>query len=162
MTHKISVTSNRKGVNTPAITAALRKAIKTALQVEGVELPCEINVMLTDDEGIRAINKVMRQLDKPTDVLSFPMFDLAPGEHPDEYDADPETDRVPLGDMCISVERAKAQAEEYGHSFAREICYLSVHSVLHLLGYDHMDEGEMKRQMRAHEEAVMAALELER
>ena len=162
MTHKISVTSNRKGVNTPAITAALRKAIKTALQVEGVELPCEINVMLTDDEGIRAINKVMRQLDKPTDVLSFPMFDLAPGEHPDGYDADPETDRVPLGDMCISVERAKAQAEEYGHSFAREICYLSVHSVLHLLGYDHMDEGEMKRQMRAHEEAVMAALELER
>ena len=162
MTHKVSVTSNRKGVNTPAITAALRKAVKTALQVEGVELPCEINVMLTDDEGIRAINKIMRQLDKPTDVLSFPMFDLAPGEHPDEYDADPETGRVPLGDMCISVERAKAQAEEYGHSFAREICYLSVHSVLHLLGYDHMDEGEMKKQMRAHEEAVMAALKLER
>lgn len=162
MTHKISVTSNRKGVNTPAITAALRKAIKTALQVEGVEVPCEVNVMLTDDEGIRAINKVMRQLDKPTDVLSFPMFDLAPGEHPDAYDADPETERVPLGDMCISVERAKAQAEEYGHSFPREICYLSVHSVLHLLGYDHMDEGEMKRQMRAHEEAVMAELKLER
>ena len=162
MTHKVSVTSNRKGVNTPAITAALRKAVKTALQVEGVELPCEINVMLTDDEGIQAINKVMRQLDKPTDVLSFPMFDLVPGEHPDEYDADPETDRVPLGDMCISVERARAQAAEYGHSFEREICYLSVHSVLHLLGYDHMDEGEMKRQMRAHEEAVMAELKLNR
>lgn len=162
MTHKVSVTSNRKGVNTPAITAALRKAVKTALQVEGVELPCEINVMLTDDEGIRAINKIMRQLDKPTDVLSFPMFDLAPGEHPDEYDADPETGRVPLGDMCISVERARAQAAEYGHSFEREICYLSVHSVLHLLGYDHMDEGEMKKQMRVHEEAVMAALKLER
>ena len=162
MQHKVSVTSNRKGVNTPAITAALRKAIKTALQVEGVEVPCEVNVMLTDDEGIREINKVMRRLDKPTDVLSFPMFDLAPGEHPDEYDADPETDRVPLGDMCISVERAKAQAEEYGHSFQREICYLSVHSVLHLLGYDHMDEGEKKAQMRQHEETVMTALELER
>ena len=162
MTHKVSVTSNRRGVNSPAVAAALRKAIKTALQAEGVEVPCEVNVMLTDDEGIREINKVMRQLDKPTDVLSFPMFDLTPGEHPDEYDADPETDRVPLGDMCISVERAKAQAEEYGHSFEREICYLSVHSVLHLLGYDHMDEGKMKKQMREHEETVMAALKLER
>ena len=110
MTHKVSVTSNRKGVNTPAITAALRKAVKTALQVEGVELPCEINVMLTDDEGIRAINKIMRQLDKPTDVLSFPMFDLASGEHPDEYDADPETGRVPLGDMCGQKRRRRNTA----------------------------------------------------
>ena len=162
MTHKISVTSNRKGINTPVLTAALRKAVKTALQAEQVDIPCEVNILLTDDEGIHAINKAMRQVDRPTDVLSFPMFDLAPGEHPDEYDADPETGRVPLGDMCISVERAKAQAEEFGHSFEREICYLSVHSVLHLLGYDHMDEGEMKRQMRGREETIMAELKLER
>jgi len=77
-------------------------------------------------------------------------------------DADPATDLIPLGDMCISVERAHAQAEEYGHSFDREICYLAVHSVLHLLGYDHLDEGEMKRQMRAREEEIMQQLKLER
>lgn len=162
MTHTISVTSNRKGVNNPTLAAMLCRTVKAALAAEGVDIPCEINILLTDDEGIHEINRVMRDVDKPTDVLSFPMFDLTPGEHPDIYDTDPETGRVPLGDMCISVERARAQAEEYGHSFEREICYLSVHSVLHLLGYDHMDEGEMKKQMRGREEAIMSALQLER
>ena len=162
MTHTISVTSNRKGVNNPTLAAMLRRTVKAALAAEGVDIPCEINILLTDDEGIHEINKVMRDVDRPTDVLSFPMFDLTLGEHPDIYDTDPETERVPLGDMCISVERARAQAEEYGHSFEREICYLSVHSVLHLLGYDHMDEGEMKKQMRGREETIMSALQLER
>ena len=162
MTHRISVTSNRKGINTPTLTALLRRAIKTALTCESMELPCEINVLLTDDEGIHAVNLAMRNVDKPTDVLSFPMFELTPGEHPDEYDIDPETDCVPLGDMCISVERARAQAQEYGHSFEREISYLCVHSALHLLGYDHMDEGAMKKQMRGREEAIMTALDLQR
>ena len=162
MTHRISVVSNRKGINNPARTALLRRGIKAALACEGVELPCEINVLLTDDEGIHEVNLAMRNVDRPTDVLSFPMFDLAPGEHPDACDINPETNCVPLGDMCISVERAKAQAQEYGHSFEREISYLCVHSVLHLLGYDHMDEGAMKRQMREHEETIMSALQLER
>lgn len=162
MTHKISVTSNRKGINNPTLAALLRRAIKAALSCEGVDLPCEINVLLTDDDGIHAVNLAMRNVDRPTDVLSFPMFDLTPGEHPDEYDVDPETDCVPLGDMCISVERADAQAQEYGHSFEREISYLCVHSVLHLLGYDHMDEGEMKQQMRCREEAIMTVLGLKR
>ena len=162
MTHRISVTSNRKGINDPTLTSLLRRAIRTALACEGVELPCEINVLLTDDDGIHRVNLAMRKVDRPTDVLSFPMFDLVPGEHPDEYDIDPETDCVPLGDMCISVERARVQAQEYGHSFEREISYLCVHSVLHLLGYDHMDEGAMKQQMRDREEAVMEELGLER
>ena len=104
----------------------------------------------------------MREIDRATDVLSFPMFDLAPGEHPGEEDADPDTGLVPLGDMCISLQRARAQAQEYGHSFEREVCYLCVHSVLHLLGYDHLDEGEMKRQMRTREEEIMKQLKLER
>ena len=130
--------------------------------VEGVTQPLAVHLVLTDDEDIHQINAEYRGIDRATDVLSFPMFDLAPGEHPDEYDADPDTGLVPLGDMCISVERARAQAEEYGHSFEREICYLSVHSVLHLLGYDHLDEGEMKRQMRAREEEIMSRLKLER
>ena len=129
---------------------------------EGVDQPLAVHVVITDDEDIRAVNAEYRGIDRSTDVLSFPMFDLVPGEHPDEMDADPATNLVPLGDMCISVERARAQAEEYGHSFEREICYLCVHSVLHLLGYDHLDEGEMKRQMRGREEVIMSQLKLER
>lgn len=162
MSHKISVTGEKKGINNPTLAALLRRTVKAALTAEQVACDCEINILLTDDEGIQAVNRDMRDIDRPTDVLSFPMFDLAPGEHPDEMDADPATGLVPLGDMCISVERAKAQAGEYGHSFEREICYLSVHSVLHLLGYDHLDEGEMKRQMRAREEEIMSTLKLER
>ena len=126
----------------------LRRVISAALAAEGVDLPCEINVLLTDDEGIHQVNREMRQVDRPTDVLSFPMFDLKPGEKPEAGDEDPESGLVPLGDMCISLERAAAQAGEFGHSVERELSYLTVHSVLHLLGYDHMDEGPMKRQMR--------------
>ena len=162
MSHKISVTGEKKGINNPTLAAMLRRTVKAALSAEGVECDCEVNILLTDDEGIREVNRDMRDIDRATDVLSFPMFDLVPGEHPDEMDADPATGLVPLGDMCISVERARAQAEEYGHSFEREICYLCVHSVLHLLGYDHLDEGEMKRQMRAREEEIMSQLKLER
>ena len=162
MSHKISVTGEKKGINNPTLAAMLRRTVKAALAAEGVLCDCEINILLTDDEGIREVNRDMRDIDRATDVLSFPMFDLAPGEQPDEFDADPDTGLVPLGDMCISVERARAQAEEYGHSFEREICYLSVHSVLHLLGYDHLDEGEMKRQMRQREEEIMSTLKLER
>ena len=136
--------------------------MNAALGAEGMALRCEINILLTDDEGIRQVNRTMREIDRATDVLSFPMFDLAPGEHPGEEDADPDTGLVPLGDMCISLQRARAQALEYGHSFEREVCYLCVHSVLHLLGYDHLDEGEMKRQMREREEEIMKQLKLER
>ena len=162
MSHKISVTGEKKGINNPKLAAMLRRTVKAALSAEGVACDCEVNILLTDDEGIREVNRDMRDIDRATDVLSFPMFDLVPGEHPDETDADPDTGLVPLGDMCISVERAHAQAEEYGHSFEREICYLAVHSVLHLLGYDHLDEGEMKQQMRAREETIMQKLKLER
>lgn len=140
----------------------LTKTIVAALDAEGVEIPCELNVLLTDDAGIHQINLEMREVDRPTDVLSFPMFDLTPGEHPTEEDADPDTDLVPLGDMCLSLERAQAQAQEYGHSVQRELCYLTVHSVLHLLGYDHMDEGPMKAQMREREEAILAELGITR
>ena len=117
---------------------------------------------ITDDAGIHQINREMREVDRPTDVLSFPMFDLEPGQHPEEGEEDPETGLVPLGDMCISLERAAAQAGEFGHSVERELSYLTVHSVLHLLGYDHMDEGEQKRQMRTREEIIAAELGLQR
>ena len=138
--------------------AWIRKVIRTALEAEGVDFRCEVDVCITDDEGIREINREMRQVDKATDVLSFPVFDLTPGELPDEEDADPCTGLVPLGDMAISMEHVTAQAKEYGHSEKRELSYLVVHSVLHLLGYDHLDEGEMKRQMRGREETILAGL----
>ena len=134
----------------------------TALTEQGVNVPCEVDVYVTGDAGIQELNREMRQGDRPTDVLSFPALELAEGELPAEEDADVATGFVPLGDMAISLERVKAQAKEYGHSNRRELAYLAVHSVLHLLGYDHMDEGPQKARMRAREEAVMAVLGLER
>lgn len=146
-------------VNVPQdVEEQFHQVISAALEAEGVDVPCEVNVLFTDDAGIHQINLDMREVDRPTDVLSFPMFELEPGEHPTEEDADPATGLVPLGDMCISLERAEAQAAEFGHSVQRELCYLTVHSVLHLLGYDHLDEGPMKAQMREREEAILGAL----
>lgn len=144
--------------DTAGVETLLERVIPAALEAEGVDVGCEINVLLTDDEGIRDINREMRKVDAPTDVLSFPMFELQPGDKPSQADADPATGLVPLGDMCISLERARAQAAEYGHSPERETAYLAVHSLLHLLGYDHLDEGPMKAQMRAREEDILEAL----
>ena len=159
--HDIPITAEVDGVLNDRTAALIRKAIRTVLAMEGVTLPCEVNVCLTNDEGIHEVNLEMREVDRPTDVLSFPMFDLVPGEPPVEGDEellDPATGRLPLGDMIISMERVEAQAEEFGHSKRRELAYLTVHSVLHLLGYDHLDEGEEKARMRAREEAIMAEL----
>ncbi len=157
--HYIPVTAGVPGVNESQI-AFLRKVIRTALAAEGVDFPCEVDVLLTSDEEIHAMNREARQVDKATDVLSFPAFDLRPGELPGPEDADPGTGLVPLGDMMISMEHVKAQAKEYGHSNRRELAYLTVHSVLHLLGYDHVDEGPMKAQMRGREEDILAELGL--
>ena len=161
MEHRIIVESEVEAG--PELTEQVTRVIEAVLKAEGVKLPCEISVLFTDNHGIQEINREMRDLDQPTDVLSFPMFELEPGIPPeDQTYLDPETGMCPLGDMCISLERAQAQAEEYGHSLERELCYLAVHSVLHLLGYDHLDEGPMKRQMRAREEAILGELGITR
>ena len=160
MEHQIWV---EEEVPAPAgLAARLEEAVNAALDAEGVDVPCVVEVCLTDDEAIHQTNLEMRGVDRPTDVLSFPMFELQPGEKPRAEWADPDTDKVLLGDMMISLERARAQAAEYGHSLEREVCYLAVHSVLHLLGYDHLDEGPMKRQMRAREEAILGELGITR
>ena len=159
--HYIPITSDVPGVS-EGQRAFLRKVIRTALAAEGVDFPCEVDVSVTSDAGIQEINREMRQVDAPTDVLSFPVFDLAPGQLPGPEDADPGTGLVPLGDMVISMERVHAQAREFGHSSRRELAYLAVHSVLHLLGYDHLDEGPMKQQMRAREEAILGELGITR
>ena len=156
--HYIPVTADVPGAASQGNCALIRKVIRTALAAEGVDFPCEVDVLLTGDDGIHEINREMRQVDRPTDVLSFPEFDLTPGELPGPEDADPGTGLVPLGDMVISMERVAAQAKEYGHSNRRELSYLVVHSVLHLLGYDHLDEGPQKARMRAREEAILGQL----
>jgi len=146
----------------PEVESQIRRAVLAALEAECVDVPCILSVIVTDDEGIQETNLANRGVDRPTDVLSFPMFELEPGEKPRKEWADPDTNKVYLGDMMISLERTRAQAEEFGHSPEREVCYLAVHSVLHLLGYDHLDEGPQKRQMRAREEAILGALGITR
>ncbi len=162
--HEIVVRYDKKTVKNAMVVRQIKKCVNAALDAEGVFVPCEINVLLTTDEGIQLINRSTRQIDKPTDVLSFPMFEMIPGALPAELPlmVDGDTGRLPLGDMVISLERAAAQAEEYGHSLQREVGYLTVHSILHMLGYDHMDEGEMKKQMRAREEKILADIVLPR
>ena len=157
--HKISVYRDKRNLGFAGVDKLLRRAAKAALKAEGVEEDCIISIMLTDDAGIHEINAEQRGIDRPTDVLSFPMNELTPGEFDSEYcEYDFETDMILLGDMVISLERCAAQAEEYGHSFEREVSYLCVHSVLHLLGYDHLDEGPQKKQMREREEAIAATI----
>ena len=164
MNCKIRISFDRNNASNLGLSLHIRKCIKQALHYQGVDVPCEISVLVTNNEGIRAINEAIRKIDQPTDVLSFPNFSLTAGELPEVWDSyvDPETNRVHLGDMCISLERAVEQGREYGHGIKREIGYLVVHSVLHLLGYDHLDEGAMKKQMRRQEEAIMAQLLLTR
>ena len=156
MSHKINLTFDIFTIQQPLVTSIIRKCINATLAAEGVTVDCEINVLVTNDKGIHAINLASRQIDRPTDVLSFPMFQLEPGDPPANWEdyEDFETGLVPLGDMCISLERAQAQAKEFGHSAKREVGYLTIHSMLHLLGYDHLDEGPMKAQMRGREEAI--------
>ena len=157
---KINMTFDCLSLRRPIISSIIQKCIETTLKEENVTAPCEINVLVTNDRGIHAINKASRGIDRPTDVLSFPMFELEAGNPPEGWDdyLDMETGLCPLGDMCISLERAIAQAKEFGHSTRREVGYLTIHSMLHLLGYDHLDEGPQKAQMRSREEAIAAKI----
>ena len=155
MDYEIYVSREKRNLGHNNSAALIKKAAAMALRAEGVEQAI-ISVMLTDDEGIRSVNREFRGVDAATDVLSFPMNELVPGAFDaEDCERDLDTGDLLLGDMMISLERCAAQGEEFGHGFGREIQYLTVHSVLHLLGYDHVDEGEMKAQMRAREKAIM-------
>lgn len=132
--------------------ALAKKVIEHILQKEGCPFDCEVNLTMTDNDGIQAVNKEFRDMDKPTDVLSFPNCDFdTPGEFSQFRDEDvyfdcfnPENDYFVLGDIMISRDKMLAQAEEYGHGVTREYAFLIAHSVLHLIGYDHMVEEEAK------------------
>ena len=157
--HTISVYREKRGLGYPEAAKLVRRAIRAALRAQGVRESCCVNVMLTDDDGIHAINLEQRGIDAPTDVLSFPMSEQTEGEFaPSLCELDYETDSLLLGDMVLDLDRCAAQGEVFGHGFARELSYLTVHSVLHLLGYDHLDEGERKRRMREREKAIMELL----
>ena len=155
---KLNITFDFCSLRSIAVNRIIKKCVLETLHSEGITAKCEINILVTTDQGIREINRTTRNVDAPTDVLSFPMFELEAGNPPTCWDAyvDPETELCPLGDMAISLERAIAQAKSFGHSVTREIGYLTIHSVLHLLGYDHLDEGEQKRMMRRREEEIAA------
>ena len=157
---KINMTFECLTWRQPLISSIIQKCVEATLAAQGISAPCEINVLVTNDRGIHAINLASREIDRPTDVLSFPMFNLEAGNPPDNWEEylDPGTGTCPLGDMCISLERAIAQAKEFGHTTRREVGYLTIHSMLHLLGYDHLDEGPQKKQMREREEAIAATI----
>lgn len=133
----------------------IRKAIRTALESEAFGWDARVSVTFTDNGGIREKNREFRGIDAPTDVLSFPMYDMKNGDLP----ADGE--ECELGDIVLSLERAAEQADEFGHSFKREAAFLTVHSVLHLLGYDHVNSEEEETVMREKQRAIMKTLGLE-
>ena len=156
MNHEIYVSREVKNLGHNNAARLIKAAAVHALQAEKIDADCIISVMLTDGEGIRRVNREFRGIDKETDVLSFPLNELEPGA----FDAalcerDLDSGAVLLGDMMISLPRCEEQGIEFGHGFDREIQYLTVHSVLHLLGYDHVDEGPMKAQMRAREKEIL-------
>ena len=151
---KVIITNKQKTVKIPTgIRMLVRRCCNAVLKLEKFEGPAEISVTFTDNAGIRELNRQYRDKDIDTDVLSFPM-----GEN-GVYDVDMETGAKILGDVVISMEKARDQAERFGHSFQREVGYLTAHSVLHLLGYDHIDNLE-KVRMREKEELVMEQLGL--
>jgi len=146
----------------------IEKIVNFTLEEQQVKIPCEISITFVNNNKIRELNKNYREIDSETDVLSFPMLEYPEGKYfKDAYigykfkDELKDGDNLVLGDIVISLEKAKEQSIEYNHPFIREVCYLTVHSMLHLLGYDHMEE-EMKEVMREEEEKILSAFNLGR
>lgn len=159
MKNTIYFTNKQKTIPiTPAIRALIRKAVTQTLALEGFSSPAEVSVSFVDNEEIHALNLEYRGKDKPTDVLSFPMWEDEEGVG----DIDPAGDAVLLGDIVISAEKAVSQAEEYGHSKEREFAFLAVHSTLHLLGYDHEVSEEEEAYMNQKQEEVLVKIGLPR
>lgn len=147
---------------TPELDKIIQTAVSTTLDViGGADTDFEVSILITDNEGIRAINKEYRDIDSATDVLSFPILEFDEDGVMIEESGDYDGDLLLLGDIVISLERAKAQSEEYGHSLEREVGFLAVHSTLHLLSFDHMEEPYTS-VMRKREEEILAKMNLTR
>ena len=154
---KVVISNDQKSVKIPTgVRLLIRRCCNAVLTFESFSEPAEISVSLVDDEQIHELNKMHRNIDRSTDVLSFPL-----GEN-GVYDKNLESGACLLGDIVISVETAVRQAVEYGHTLQREIGFLTVHSMLHLLGYDHVDGGIEAVHMREKEERVLTELGLKR
>lgn len=140
----------------------IKKVIEASLEYENCDFDAEVSVTIVDNEAIREINNETRNLNMPTDVLSFPMLYFDEDGNIIDSDYDMDGDVIVLGDIVISAERAKSQAEEYGHSFLREMAFLTVHSMLHLLGYDHVDDLEGERIMFTKQDEILEKLGITR
>lgn len=160
--HAIFVEAETETPGLEEVRALITKCALETLRLEGIDFPAEVDVTLVDDEGIRTLNAQHRDKDAATDVLSFPMYAFWNGAARETLEADPDTGRVLLGDMVLNYARACEQAEAFGHSPARECGFLTVHSVLHLLGYDHEREEADRLRMREREEAALKAVGLTR
>lgn len=156
---KILITNKQKKIEfTPRSRALIKKAVRYVLENSALDNGYEISVSIVDNEQIRTLNSRYRNIDKETDVLSFPMLEFVSEEEPYETGGGPSEEA--LGDIVISLEKAVAQAQEYGHTAEREIAFLTVHSMLHLLGYDHIEDKDRKK-MRAREKQILKELDLE-
>ena len=154
---KVIISNDQKAVKIPTgVRLLVRRCCNAVLTFENFSEPAEISVTFVDDERIHELNKMHRNIDRSTDVLSFPL-----GED-GVYDKNIDTGACLLGDIVISVETAVRQAESYGHTLQREIGFLTVHSMLHLLGYDHVNGGIEAVHMREKEEHVLTELGLKR
>ncbi len=157
MSNKVLITNNQKAVKIPAgIKILVRRSCNAVLAIEGFTETCEVSVTFVDNAEIAELNGQFRNKPKETDVLSFPL-----GED-DTYDVDQDTGAILLGDIVISLEKAMEQAELYGHSLQREVAFLTVHSMYHLLGYDHENGGLEAMKMREKEEQALVKLGLQR
>ena len=152
---KVNITSKQKDIKIPTgLRMLIRRCCNAVLKMEGFEGSVEVGVTFVNNKQIKELNAIYRKNDSVTDVLSFPM-----GEN-GKYDINPATGAKILGDIVISMEKAVEQAERFGHSLQREVGYLTAHSMLHLLGYDHEDNGLQRIRMREKEELVMTQLGL--
>ena len=154
---------SRESVN-ELLLAQVRSAISATLDFEGIDQACEVSVTFTDNEQIRRLNAQYRGIDSATDVLSFPLEDFEDEDY-DCEDSDPDGEEeceIPLmlGDIVLSLERAREQADTYGHSFEREVAFLCVHSTLHLLGYDHETADEDEMDMRVRQRKILESIGL--
>ena len=154
---KIFFSNKQKKLEVPnGLRTSIRKCLETALDMEEFDEECEVSLSFVDNDEIKALNAEFREKDAVTDVLSFPLGDDG------YFDVNPDTNCLQLGDIVISLERAEEQANQYNHSFEREVCFLATHSVFHLLGYDHENSKEEENEMFEKQEKVLEKLGITR
>lgn len=151
--HVSFVNQQRKERTPKELKDLIRSVACAVLEFEGISVPSELSVLFVDDKGIRELNRDFRNIDRSTDVLSFPSG---------EYPLNDGAEFLYIGDMALSLERARAQSLEYGHSYEREVAFLTAHSVLHCLGYDHVDGPEQEKEMFSRQEAILQEMGLTR